>query len=63
VVQSHRLDRQSPDHRLTGVLEDVWNLRIGGYQVCNKWLEDRMGRTLSNDDIPRYQKIVVALLT
>jgi predicted helicase len=44
-----------------GVREDVWNFHIGGYQVCEKWLKDRKGRTLSNDDIAHYQKIVVAL--
>jgi hypothetical protein len=44
-----------------GVREDVWNLHIGGYQVCEKWLKDRKGRTLSKDDIAHYQKIVVAL--
>lgn len=44
-----------------GVPEDVWNLHLGGYQVCAKWLKDRKGRTLSNDDIAYYQKIVVAL--
>jgi predicted helicase len=44
-----------------GVREDVWNFHIGGYQVCEKWLKDRRGRTLSKDDIAHYQKIVVAL--
>lgn len=44
-----------------GVPEDVWNFHIGGYQVCHKWLKDRKGRTLSDEDIAHYQKIVVAL--
>ncbi|MEK6777312.1 MAG: type ISP restriction/modification enzyme, partial [bacterium] len=44
-----------------GVPEAVWNFHIGGYQVCEKWLKDRKGRTLSKDDISHYQKIVVAL--
>ncbi|WP_319586269.1 type ISP restriction/modification enzyme [uncultured Desulfobulbus sp.] len=44
-----------------GVPEDVWNFHIGGYQVCEKWLKDRKGRTLSEEDIIHYQKIVVAL--
>lgn len=44
-----------------GVRENVWNFHIGGYKVCEKWLKDRKGRTLSNDDIAHYQKIVVAL--
>lgn len=44
-----------------GVPENVWNFHIGGYQVCNKWLKDRKGRTLSADDLNYYQRIVVAL--
>jgi SOS-response transcriptional repressor LexA len=44
-----------------GVPEAVWNFHIGGYQVCEKWLKDRKGRTLLKDDIAHYQKIVVAL--
>ena len=44
-----------------GVLEEVWDFQIGGYQVCHKWLKDRKGRTLSDEDIAHYQKIVVAL--
>jgi predicted helicase len=43
------------------VPEAVWNFHVGGYQVCQKWLKDRKGRTLSQDDIGHYQKIVVAL--
>lgn len=50
-----------------GVPEEVWNFRIGGYQVCHKWLKDRgpkkgnPGRVLTDEDIEHYQKIVVAL--
>jgi len=40
---------------------DVWALRIGGYQVCEKWLRDRKGRTLSKEDVIHYQRIVGAL--
>lgn len=47
--------------RFEGVRENVWNFHIGGYQVCEKWLKDRKGRTLSDDDITHYQRIVVAL--
>ena len=43
------------------VPEAVWDFHIGGYQVCHKWLKDRKGRTLSDDDIAHYQKIIVAL--
>jgi len=44
-----------------GVREEVWNFHIGGYKVCEKWLKDRKGRTLSKVDLTHYQKIVVAL--
>ena len=44
-----------------GVLEEVWDFHVGGYQVLHKWLKDRKGRTLSDEDIAHYQKIVVAL--
>ncbi len=44
-----------------GVREPVWNFHIGGYQVCEKWLKDRKGRTLTKDDIAHYHKIVFAL--
>ena len=44
-----------------GVTEQVWNYQIGGYQVCEKWLKDRKGRTLNLDEIETYCKIVTAL--
>lgn len=50
-----------------GVPSEVWNFHIGGYQVCEKWLKDRgpkkgkPGRTLTDEDINHYHKIVVAL--
>ena len=46
---------------LRGVPAEVWDFQIGGYQVCHKWLKDRKGRTLSDEDVSHYQKIVVAL--
>ncbi|MEK6284513.1 MAG: type ISP restriction/modification enzyme [Acidobacteriota bacterium] len=44
-----------------GVPESVWSFHVGGYQVCEKWLRDRRGRTLSDEDITHYQRVVVAL--
>ena len=46
---------------LGGVPKAVWDFRIGGYQVCHKWLKDRKGRKLTYDDTQHYQKVVVAL--
>ena len=44
-----------------GVPEAVWNFHIGGYQVCEKWLKDRKGSTLTADGIAHYHRIVIAL--
>jgi len=44
-----------------GVPSEVWELHVGGYQVCDKWLKDRRGRQLSFDDVEHYCKVVVAL--
>ncbi|NQT20114.1 MAG: hypothetical protein HQ592_10450 [Planctomycetes bacterium] len=44
-----------------GVPPEVWEFRVGGYQVCDKWLKDRRGRSISFDDYEHYCKIVVAL--
>ena len=43
------------------ISEEVWNFKVGGYQVCEKWLKDRKGRVLSSDDITHYQRVAVAL--
>jgi hypothetical protein len=51
----------NPTRWFEGVPENVWNFHIGGYQVCEKWLKDRRGRVLSDEDIAHYQKVVVAL--
>ncbi len=51
----------NPNQYFGGVPEEVWNFKIGGYQVCDKWLKDRKGRTLTSEDISHYQRIVVAL--
>lgn len=46
-----------------GIEPEVWEFKIGGYQVLDKWLKDRKKakRTLSFDEVLHYQKIVVAL--
>ncbi len=44
------------------VPEIAWNFYIGGYQPAQKWLKDRKKRTLSNEDIEHYQKIIKVLL-
>jgi Type ISP C-terminal specificity domain len=44
-----------------GVTESTWAFKIGGYQVCEKWLKDRKGRELLIDDIEHYSQVVAAL--
>ena len=40
---------------------DVWGFHIGGYQVLDKYLKSRKGRTLSLDEIENVQSIVNVL--
>lgn len=51
----------NPTQYFGGVPEEVWNFRVGGYQVCDKWLKDRKGRVLSGEEIHHYQRVVVSL--
>ena len=40
---------------------EVWNYYIGGYQVLDKWLKDKIGKSLSNEDINHYLKVITAI--
>ena len=44
------------------VPEDIFNFRIGSYQPAQKWLKDRKGRALTNDDCEHYQSIILVLI-
>ncbi|MBN2208305.1 MAG: N-6 DNA methylase [Candidatus Coatesbacteria bacterium] len=46
-----------------GVGPDVWEFRIGGYQVLDHWLKERKRhkRALTEDDIYHFQKVVAVL--
>ncbi len=44
-----------------GVSPEIWNSHIGGYRVAEKWLKDRKGRKLSNNDLDHYRKTCSAL--
>lgn len=52
------------------VPKETWEFRVGGYQVCEKWLKDRAGkggkkphpgRILTDVDILHYRRVVTAL--
>ena len=49
------------DQYFEGISSEIWEYRVGGYQVCDKWLKDRKGKRLSLDDIKHYCKIVTVL--
>jgi len=51
----------NPNQYFAPVPLEVWVYRIGGYQVCEKWLKDRRGRGLGLDEIQSYCRIVTAL--
>jgi predicted helicase len=40
---------------------EVWAYRVGGSQVCHKWLDDRKGTKLSLEERLTFQKMVTAL--
>lgn len=44
------------------VPEQAWNFYVGGYQPAQKWLKDRKGRKLTNEEIEHYQRMIVALV-
>ena len=43
------------------VSPEIYEYRIGGYQVCDKWLKDRKKRHLELDDIRTYCRMVTAI--
>jgi predicted helicase len=51
------------DCYIIGIPEEVWEFKIGGYQVLDKWLKDRKTekKQLSQDDLIYYQKIIIVL--
>ncbi len=45
----------------SGVPPEAWNYWIGGYQVCEKWLSQRKGHSLSGADRDHFESVVAAL--
>lgn len=43
------------------VEKEVWEFRVGGYQVLDKWFKDRIGKYLNEDDIRHVCKIITAI--
>ena len=51
----------SKDQYFESVSKEVWEYRIGAYQVVDKYLKDRKGRKLSLDEINHYMKVAKAI--
>jgi len=49
------------DQCFEGIPKEVWEYRIGAYQVMEKYLKDRKGRKLSLDEINHYMKVAKAI--
>ncbi len=43
------------------VPQEAWEFYIGGYQPAQKWLKDRKGDTLSDEELDHYQRIIKTL--
>ncbi len=42
--------------------QTVWEFYIGGYQPAQKYLKDRKGRALTQEEVIHYEKIITVLL-
>jgi len=49
------------DNKVEKLRYEIWQYKIGVYQVCDKWLKDRKGRELSLGDIKHYCKVISSL--
>jgi hypothetical protein len=47
---------------LNGLSDDVWASEFGGYKVFEKWLKDRKGRMLTEQDVAHLQLIANVLI-
>jgi predicted helicase len=51
----------NPRQYFEGVCPAIWQMRVGGYQVCERWLKDRRSRALTHDELDHYTRVVNAL--
>ena len=47
--------------RFADISEENWTFQIGGYQPLEKWLKDRKGQVLDEDDVDHYANMVNAI--
>ena len=51
----------NPEQYFTEVSKEAWDFYIGGYKPAQKWLKDRKGSCLSNEEVLHYGKLLYAL--
>ena len=65
VVDAVRWDNDrvyiNPTQYFDNVPLAAYEQAIGGYHPAEKWLKDRKGRALTQDDLRHYQRIILAL--
>ena len=47
---------------ISGISISLWNYYVGGYQPLQRWLKDRKGQILIENDIIHYKKIANAII-
>ena len=47
--------------QIHGIPAEVWEYRVGGYQVLDKWLKSRKGKTMTIDDFENISSVVGVL--
>ena len=48
--------------RISGIPENVWHYRIGGFHVLDKWFKSRKGMTITIDDFDHIAHVVGLLM-
>lgn len=67
VVEKVRFDEENErvyfnkEQYFEGIAKEVWEYRIGAYQVLAKYLKDRKGRELSLEEIEHYMEVAKAI--
>jgi len=51
----------NPTQYFDNISPELWETRIGGYQILDKWLKDRADRPLSPADVRHYCRTATAL--
>jgi predicted helicase len=51
----------APEKWFCQIEKELWDFRIGKFQVCHKWLKDREGRKLTREEILHYHNILLVL--